>query len=58
MSASVGLSASCIHALWHPWSDTNDMVVERTFSGFGGCICVFSQDRKTMKALKWDGDGF
>ena len=21
-------------------------------------MCFFSRDRKTMKALKWDGDGF
>ena len=58
MSASVGVPESGLHALWHPRSDSDDMVLERTFSGFGRCVCVFLMRRKTMKVLKWDGDGF
>ena len=47
-----------VDALRHTRSDTDGVVMERTFAGFGRRICVFSKDRKTMKALKWDGDGF
>lgn len=52
------MSAAGIDALRHTWSDTDGVVVEGSLPGIGRCVCVFSKDRKTMKALKWDGDGF
>lgn len=47
-----------VDALRHPRSDPDGVVVEGSLSGIGRCVCVFSKDRRTMKALKWDGDGF
>ena len=41
MFTSVSVPESGFHALWHPLSDPDDMVLERTFSGFGRCVCVF-----------------
>jgi len=37
----MGVSVSGIHALWYPWTDADDMVMEGAFSGIGRCLCVF-----------------
>ncbi len=36
----MGMPVACIHALWHPWTDADDMVMEGTFAGIGRCLCV------------------
>lgn len=52
------MSAAGVYALRYPRTDADGVVVEGTLSGIGRCVCIFLKDRKTMKALKWDGDGF
>ena len=54
----MGVPAAGVNALRHTWSDPDGVVVEGTFPASGDVYVFFSKDRKTMKALKWDGDGF
>ena len=52
------MPAAGVDALRHTRSDADGVVVEGPHSSFGDVYVFFSKDRKTMKALKWDGDGF
>ena len=54
----MGLSEAGIYALRYPRSDSDGVVMEGTFPASGDVYVFFSKDRRTMKALKWDGDGF
>ena len=54
----MGLSEAGIDALRYPRPDSDGVVVEGTFPASGDVYVFFSKDRRTMKALKWDGDGF